>query len=137
MENQTKGIPLVTIKRTYNLPEITLGTIDIDGEPFAWTLELPYRNNERDISSIPVGEYNFERYKRPSGEWTFMVNVKFRDGILFHPANLIRDLKGCIGLGKEVGKLYGSLAIIHSKIAFNEFMEKMKGYDKGRLVIEV
>lgn len=136
IQKPVQPVPVVTIKRIYNLPDGTFGIIDIDREPFAFTLELPYRNNEREISSIPRGAYDIERWKSPTFGETFKVCVQFRDNILFHPANLIQELKGCVALGKQIGKLNGGLAILQSKAAFSEFLDKMRWYKKGRLIVE-
>jgi len=65
------------------------------------TIELPWKDNQRRISCIPLGEY--EVVKRSSakfGEHFHLTNVPDRDWILIHPANYSRQLLGCIAPGK-------------------------------------
>jgi RHS repeat-associated protein len=70
------------------------------------TLELPWRNNKRDISAIPEGKYKAElffrgdKYKVPVQ--IRLLNVPGRSGILIHNGNWIKDTKGCILVGFEL-----------------------------------
>ena len=63
-------------------------------------LELPYRNNMREISSIPVGKYRVE--KRTSvkyGSHFHVLGVSGRTLILIHVGNYHMNSKGCILVG--------------------------------------
>lgn len=54
------------------------------------TLELPWRNNQRNISCYPAGIYKVQKHKRPNGRWSFWVkDVPGRTAILFHAGNYI------------------------------------------------
>ena len=75
------------------------------------TIELPWKNNKRNISCIPEGEYEIEpRFSKRFQHHLIFKNVKGRSYILFHPANdAIKDLEGCIapvtylsGIGKGI-----------------------------------
>lgn len=65
------------------------------------TLELPYKNNQRRISSIQRGRYQVKkRYSAKYGYHFELLNVPDRDKILIHVANFVRELLGCIAVGK-------------------------------------
>ena len=85
------------LKREY-WPNGTNGTISYEGKEIARTIELPWKNNRRNISCIPEGRYELEkRYSERWGWHLYVKGVKNRSLILFHPANdALRDLKGCI-----------------------------------------
>lgn len=62
------------------------------------TIELPWLQNQRNVSCIPEGRYELKkRVTQKRGQHLLVANVKGRDGILFHPANdAIQELRGCI-----------------------------------------
>lgn len=74
--------------------------LDIDFE--CCTLELSDKNNQRNISCIPSGEYKISpRNSAKYGDHYLVENVMMRDYILIHEANYYTDLKGCIGIGEN------------------------------------
>ena len=140
--NSMPNVPMIlfTIKRTHYRDDGVFGVMDREGQPFCVTIELPWKNNQKEISCIPEGEYLCERFLRSSGQETFLVlNVPNRDGILIHTANTISDLRGCIGIAeffhkKDVsGNTQTSVGM--SKDAFNEFMNMLSGQKTFKLVI--
>ena len=62
------------------------------------TIELPWINNEHQVSCIPEGRYELKkRYTAERGEHLILVNVPDRQLILIHAANdAKKELKGCI-----------------------------------------
>ena len=62
------------------------------------TIELPWLQNQRNVSCIPEGRYELKkRVTQKRGQHLLVVNVKGRDGILIHPANdAKKELRGCI-----------------------------------------
>lgn len=127
---------IITIKRTHYRDDGTFGVIDDEGEMFALTVELPWKDNQQNISCIPEGEYDLKRKNSPHfGESFEVLNVPNRTDILIHPANTIEDLKGCIGLGEQFEPIGSLNAVILSRQAVLEFMKRMKGFDYGKLVI--
>lgn len=83
------------------------------------TLELPYKDNQEDISCIPTGKYILEKYDSPKHGWIWRFkNVEGRTFIEIHIANEVSELLGCIAVGEE---LTGNRLIL-SKIAFDRFM---------------
>jgi len=64
------------------------------------TLELPYLENQREISCIPSGEYDVELIHSLRFGDCFSINdVPDRDGILIHRGNFVSDTRGCILVG--------------------------------------
>ena len=53
---EDKGVNLLIIRETFT-DKSTIGKLFVNGEYFCYTLELPYRDNQRRISCIPSGEY--------------------------------------------------------------------------------
>jgi len=77
-----------------------LGSLSVNDEHLCYTLELPWKENERNVSAIPVGEYKaILRYDKKD-QWRLQLdNVKDRDGIQIHIGNYTKDTKGCILVG--------------------------------------
>lgn len=74
-----------------------------------FAIELPWRDNQHDISCIPEGVYPLKaRYSKKFGHHLLVENVSGRSLILVHPANdAQKELLGCIapvtylsGIGK-------------------------------------
>ena len=107
----------------------------LDGEFACLTLELPWRDNHRYISSIPKGDYSIER--RNSMRFGAVVEVKYvsgRSDILFHSGNTYRDTNGCILLGRVFGKLSGLNAVLNSRVQVNAFADLI-GEEQAELEI--
>ena len=47
---------VIHLTRTY-FPDGTNGKLKCDGEFICYTIELPWKNNEKRVSCIPVGKY--------------------------------------------------------------------------------
>ena len=109
-----------------NPNEGTFGALVMGGSPVCLTLEPYWRENKRNISSIPSGQYICKRVESPTYGTTFEVtNIEGRDDVLFHWGNRDNNTRGCILLGEEFGFLYGDQAVLSSKRAFLEFMSLM------------
>ena len=87
----------ITILRSY-FPGGTNGRLYINGVFQCYTIELPWLNNESQVSCIPEGEYFVEkRYSQHFGRHLLVAPVSGRQLILIHPANnALQELKGCI-----------------------------------------
>lgn len=108
------------------------------------TLELPWRNNQRQISCIPPGIYDVEiRLSNKYGRVYWVRRVPDRTYILIHSGNYGGDkskgykthIMGCILLGKKAGRLGGQVAVLNSRIAVRNFMEEME-YEPFKLRIQ-
>lgn len=129
-------IPEVVITRIDSGDQGTFGKLVTDGFS-CFTGELPWRDNQANISSLPAGEY--------LGTWTFSAHFnRFmyvitpttgRSGIRIHEANFMGDktkklrcqLNGCIALGERMGVMDGQKALLLSRPAVNRFERFMKG----------
>lgn len=99
-----KGVNLLIIRDTFT-DKSTIGKLYLNGELFCDTLELPYRNNQRSISSIPAGEYKVNlRPARQSATRDYLhlivEDVPNRSYILFHRGNKPAHTRGCVLVGQ-------------------------------------
>ncbi|WP_262249831.1 DUF5675 family protein [Parapedobacter soli] len=105
-----KGYLTLQLEREY-LPHGTNGTLYLYGKPICHTIELPWRDNRRNVSCIPEGRYRLVRSLGRRFHYCIrLLDVPGRSGILIHPANdAATELRGCIapvtthtGAGKGV-----------------------------------
>ena len=85
------------------------GYLSVNGSVVGYTLELPYRNNQSSISSIPAGQYDatikFEGVKGPYTREGFritLLDAPSRSGIQIHIGNYPTEIEGCILIGTKV-----------------------------------
>lgn len=124
------------------------GTTGILTTPFGfqcYTLELPWRNNQKNISCIPPGEYVTKFKTSPKyGKVYHVQDVPNRTFILIHSGNWAGDVKkgyrthvnGCILLGLKKGLLDGQVAVLNSRLAVSRFVRHMKNVDFILNIIE-
>jgi Family of unknown function (DUF5675) len=94
----------------------TNGQILSAGAPVAFSIELPWLDNQTRVSCIPEGKYELRKRWSPKFRRHLQVmNVPNRNYILIHPANdAVRELKGCIA---PVSSLTGAGRGIRSRPA--------------------
>ncbi len=99
----------------------TNGTLYHNGKVVCHTIELPWRDNRRQVSCVPEGRDSLYRDHFPQqGDQLALADVPGRAGILIHPANdASRELRGCIA---PVTKHTGPGKGIHSRVA----LERLK-----------
>jgi hypothetical protein len=99
------------------------------------TMELPWRENQQNISCIPAGEYKvITRISPRFGKTYWVTKVPNRGYILIHAGNYAGDVskgyktsvEGCILLGKKHGWLSRQRAVLNSRISVRAFMNHMK-----------
>tara|TARA_B110000902_G_C14283823_1_gene577922 strand:- start:399 stop:800 length:402 start_codon:yes stop_codon:yes gene_type:complete len=95
----------VVLNRLSDTGKETLGHLTVHkglDEAFSCkSLELPWKDNKRNISCIPRGEYLVVlRFSEKHGEHFALVDVEDRDYILIHAANYHHQLRGCIAVGR-------------------------------------
>lgn len=124
----------VYLFRTRRSDQGTEGQLFTDGFN-CFSLELPWRNNQRNISCIPAGEYDCIIRQSPKfGTIYWVLKVENRTYVLIHSGNWAGDVEkgfkthvnGCILLGKTTGYLLGQRAILNSRITIRAFMNKME-----------
>lgn len=100
---------------------------------FCYTLELPWRDNQRSISCIPPGEYTvIQRISPKYGKIYWVTEVPNRSYILIHSGNYAGNVSkgykthvnGCILLGQKMGTLSGQKAVLNSRVTVNKFMNE-------------
>lgn len=117
------------IERVY-LPTETLGSFYSDNVVICKTMELPWFNNNRNVSCIPEGTYVCIREafteKHPYPHFRIM-DVPGRSGILIHKITYVKDLRGCVGVGQAFADLNkdGVPDIVRSTIALQELYDMM------------
>lgn len=95
----------------------TNGTLTLNGHFVCFTIELPWKENQKNISCIPEGKYELKaRYSPKFLNHLQVVDVYNRNLILIHPANkALTELHGCIAPVKQltgIGKgIYSRLAM--------------------------
>lgn len=133
----------LVLSRTYN-DNFTLGSIfALDGEKLVHkckSIELPWVNNQSNVSCIPEGEYNVIKETNPKrGKIFRLLYVRGRTGILFHVGNFVagfvKDSEGCILPGNYFTDINddGMLDIAESTLAMNTLWDLMP--DKFKLHI--
>lgn len=66
------------------------------------TLELPWLNNQKQISCITPGIYKAVKHNSPSKGYCFHIkDVPGRSHILIHSGNYNKDTLGCVLVGKD------------------------------------
>lgn len=95
----------LTLLRSY-YDNGTNGVISANGIPISYTIELPWKNNERQKSCIPEGSYPIRIFKsNKHGLVLEVCDVPNRTAILIHKANYAqKELRGCIGPVKKLDK---------------------------------
>lgn len=95
---------MLELLRYNSTHDLTQGILFVKGTYFCDTLELPWKDNARKISSIPTGMYSVQwRKDDVFPEVLEVLNVPERSGILIHSGNTTADIKGCILVGVKTG----------------------------------
>jgi len=133
----------VTLVRFAYTPIGTFGHLSVGAASWL-TIERPWKGNERNVSCIPIGEYELihTMFRRNTPDISDdypayqVMDVPGRTFIKLHVANTMLDVAGCIGTGMNLGYIKGLWAVTSSRIAYDQFMLAMNGDERARLVIE-
>lgn len=97
---------MMHIKRGY-FDDCTIGRLSIEGFN-CLSLELPWLNNQQDISCIPEGLYKYFLRRSPqNGMVLELRDVENRTCIQMHSANFTYEILGCIAVGDGLKYLDG------------------------------
>jgi hypothetical protein len=108
------------------------GVMTLESVPIWATLELPWRDNARQISCIPTGLYSImRRDSLKFGKCLAVRGVPNRDGILIHAGNTVKDTHGCI----LVGEVYIPNGIAQSREGLKRLLETVGDY--GEVSIKI
>jgi len=105
---------VVYLKRLNRTATATYGILEVHDGPLTLfkcvTLELPWRDNQRNISCVPEGGYpmDFEYSAKFDRMLWELKEVPGRSECKIHPANYVEQLNGCIALGGEVKDINGN-----------------------------
>lgn len=134
----------ITLYRTDTGPHGTFGIILLPGLEVV-TLELPWKDNARNVSCIPAGSYDLIWCKsRKYGRNMYLVHkVPNRSGIRIHSGNFAGDRSlglryhsyGCILPGKYKGIMLGQKAVYCSRFAVAD-LEKILAPHNYQLTIK-
>jgi hypothetical protein len=104
----------LTLTRLQLDPDVTIGSLDADGDWVAWTCEDTVRPQGVKISgqtAIPAGRYTviINQSQRFQRLLPLLLDVPGFSGVRIHPGNTAADTEGCIlpgldRLAKSVGR---------------------------------
>jgi hypothetical protein len=93
-------VTIITLRRISQSSVGTFGMLLNGDTQLAFTCERPWLDNAPDVSCIPAGSYNFNRYESPTkGRVWITQDVPGRTNIELHSANFPSQLEGCIAAG--------------------------------------
>jgi hypothetical protein len=97
---------LINHYRTQHYADCVIGEWRLEDTHICYTLEPPWRNNEHDVSCIPVGEYDLVKGAHTDAGGSYpcytVANVPNRTDIDVHIGNYPADTLGCILVGGAV-----------------------------------
>lgn len=101
------------LTRTFFEDKQTLGSltiVDDTGQQVfkSHSLELPWLNNQSQVSCIPTGSYVVvPRTSLKFGKHFHITNVPGREWILIHPGNYHTQIRGCVLIGQGLIDING------------------------------
>lgn len=123
----------LVLERFCRGPNATFGELFTDEERL-FTVERPWLGNQPNVSCIPTGVYTVKPWESPKFGRCLIVTGNgvtehadgfSRWGILLHPANLARELQGCIAPGTALGTLASEWAVLNSRHAMDTLLEQV------------
>lgn len=124
---------MASLQRLGEFNGATIGLLRIMGIAPLWTLEEPWRANQKGNSCIPVGSYSciphgWAKDTTVSKKETWeLVDVPDRNAVLIHIGNTVADTEGCILVGLGVNISGDKAAITSSQDAINILRGKFFG----------
>jgi len=116
--------------RTFDDEVQTLGEFRMyDGERMVFqckTLELPWRDNDNNVSRIPAGWYPVRRRRsKRFNDHFHIMDVDDRTLILIHVGNYHKQTEGCVLLGQKYVDIDGDghLDVAVSRVTINKLLE--------------
>ena len=125
----------------------TFGEFKIEELGFSClSLELPWKDNKKQISCIPLGSYPCKLTNSPKFGIVYAVKKVFqRSNILIHWGNYAGDAalgyktdsNGCILLGKKRGILLDQKAVLASVVTLKALLKATKGESFNLTIIDL
>ena len=102
------------------------------------TLELPWKDNQHNISCVPTGAYNLKRYSSEKHtNVSSLPGIPNRSYILIHSGNYYTDIEGCIlvGDGYEDINNDGIVDVVNSRDTLTKLKEALQ-YEEVPIIIQ-
>lgn len=128
--------------RIEDSPLCTRGVLLLGDFIIGLTLELPWKENRRNVSRIPSGAYVIDIRGASDGitggiGLAYEVKgVEGRSDILIHVGNTTDDIEGCILVGDRFGILQKKRAVLNSRSTYKKFMKEMDGREGNLTIID-
>lgn len=113
----------ISLMRVAESDKGTFGVLVIDEIPICVTCEDPWNENHSNISCIPMGTYEVQKFNgtKYKDVWQIM-NVPNRSAILIHNGNTIKDTEGCVLVGESFS-LNGPVPMVTNSV---KTLEKLR-----------
>ena len=92
------------------------------------TLELAWKNNQKQISCVPIGDYKVKkRWSKKFGNHFHILDVPNRSYILIHCANFYTQLRGCVAVGDDLSYINvdNEIDVVNSTKTLKELLKMM------------
>ena len=92
------------------------------------TLELSRKNNKKNVSCIPIGDYKVKKRRSKKFGWHFHIqDVDNRDLILIHKGNYYTDIEGCVLVGDDIQYLNkdDEIDVVNSSKTMKKLLKKL------------
>jgi len=120
----------ITIYREYPGNRCTSGYLAVNGRIIVYTLERPWKDNQKNISSIPAGSYSgILRYDHRDHWRIELRNVPGRTNVQIHVGNEPDETKGCILVGTKLSSDLCSIVGGSSTPAYSALKRAFYGSD--------
>lgn len=131
---------VITIARTKELPDRTLGVLYFNDTVIGSTVEQPWRDNMKNQSCIPKGEYDLYPHDSVKhGQVVAFYNPTLdvyldedqippgkqgRSECLIHEGNFVTDVEGCVAVGNQIVEFQNKgLGVNKSIVTLNKLRE--------------
>ena len=122
---------------TVQMPDnsCTIGKLTTESGFTCYTMENPWKNNEKNVSCIPAGWYKLTTRMSPIVERTSrgefkmgweVTDVVGRSFIMIHVGNWVKDTDGCPLVGRDISFSRQGFMVTHSVDTFRKFMAELE-----------
>ena len=102
------------------------GALYVAGQEVARTLELPWRDNQAQVSRVPAGSYQAKIRADGALRWRVELrDVPNRTHVQLHVGNYPRQTEGCVLVGEDVSSSNGTCSLKNSAKAMEALKEAM------------
>lgn len=131
---------MITLERFAYSPLGTFGKLTYK-DFTCYTVERPWLNNTVRESCIPEGAYTLVWFDSPKFGRVVAFNGgtvtpypdahSVRSAVLIHPANVMSDVEGCIGLGDTLGYVKSLWGVLNSQVTTKAFYALLSKTDNN------